>query len=212
MRSRMMLSMLVIAMVAAVIGGATMAGFFYKVEVTNTFTMGTVEITADDSDYFTMDFTNVNPGDCLMKYIEVCNTGSKAITVDFDVLLVEIELDDARITGHWDGLCFNEVDVPEGDIEALLNELFGVDGWYKEEGVYYVTAETYVDAVDVGFEYWVDGDGNYVPEPELAAKECATAKFKVCFPKETFGKNIFQGAEFNITFRVIGNQASHQDL
>jgi predicted ribosomally synthesized peptide with SipW-like signal peptide len=82
MKSRMLVSLLVIALAAAVIGGATMAWFTDEAEVSDvTFTAGTVdiEVTNDPTS-----FENVNPGDCYDISATIKNEGSKAVVLKLD--------------------------------------------------------------------------------------------------------------------------------
>ncbi len=86
MNKKVVLSVLVIVLAIAAVGGATMAWFTDSEELTNTFTAGTLIIDADDDwrGLIDEDWTNANPGDCKEKDITVKNDGTKRMFVRFD--------------------------------------------------------------------------------------------------------------------------------
>ena len=103
-----MLIAMSIALVAALIGGATMAWFSYKVDVENTFTAGHVMIEESQEVVYGESLKdNVNPGDAFKKCIPIFNIGSKNIRLrmssDFD-----LAIDWDRIRDNWEELCFTE--------------------------------------------------------------------------------------------------------
>ena len=82
MKSRMLISMLVIALAAAAIGGATMAWFTAEADVPDvTFTAGTVIVNVDEDPVITTmedrSIENVNPGDCATVCWNIRNEGTK---------------------------------------------------------------------------------------------------------------------------------------
>jgi predicted ribosomally synthesized peptide with SipW-like signal peptide len=85
MKSRMLVSLLVIALAAAVIGGATMAWFTDSDETGDvTFTAGTLKINVDDTfdgePIDVLEFDNMNPGDVYDEIkILIENTGTKKL-------------------------------------------------------------------------------------------------------------------------------------
>jgi len=84
MKSRIMLTVLVIALAAALIAGATSAWFTAETDVpTAEFTAGTVEISADGEVGYAVaegkSFQNVNPGDCGKVTWKIYNIGTKAV-------------------------------------------------------------------------------------------------------------------------------------
>jgi predicted ribosomally synthesized peptide with SipW-like signal peptide len=84
MKSRLMMSILVIALAAALIAGATSAWFTAEAELPEAeFVAGIVEISADKEPTFVSltknRHLNVNPGDCSTVTWEIVNDGTKAI-------------------------------------------------------------------------------------------------------------------------------------
>lgn len=84
MKSRIMMSVLVIALAAALIAGATSAWFTAEADLpTAEFTAGTVIINADDGPTYApakeKSFENVNPGDCGRVTWKIVNEGTKKI-------------------------------------------------------------------------------------------------------------------------------------
>ncbi len=109
MKSRMMVSLLVIALAAAVIGGATMAWFTDSDPVEPvTFTAGTVDIKVTDQEG---GYENVNPGDCHDVTATITNVGSKNVVLKLDDITAsfnvandapaDIALDYSLITIHF---------------------------------------------------------------------------------------------------------------
>lgn len=86
MNRKIVLSLMVISLAFAAIGGATMAWFTDQVELENTFTTGTLIIDAEDQWRGTdgADWLNANPGDCKEKDFTVTNKGSKRMYVRFN--------------------------------------------------------------------------------------------------------------------------------
>jgi len=111
MKKTMIASFLVIALVAAVVGGASMAWFTAKQDVPeNVFVAGTVMIEAGKEfvwDAEKMD--NVNPGDCFSKCIQVYNTGTKAIELRLVNMKFSFVINWDWICRNWDALCFSKV-------------------------------------------------------------------------------------------------------
>lgn len=86
MKSRMLISLLVIALAAAAIGGATMAWFTAEANLEQdgeqvTFTAGTVVVNVDEAPEITTmedrSIDNVNPGDCATICWNIRNVGTK---------------------------------------------------------------------------------------------------------------------------------------
>lgn len=113
MKSRMMVSLLVIALAAAVIGGGTMAWFTDEAASDPvTFTAGTVDIEVGLGE-MPNGIGNVNPGDCFDVNATIKNNGSKNVVLkldditgafnllgDVDMSLVSINFQDAN-TDDW---------------------------------------------------------------------------------------------------------------
>jgi hypothetical protein len=78
MKSRILVSMLVIALSAALVGGATMSIFKAQGETDEqTYAAGTVEITAGEQTFHEIDtLENMAPGDTIYGSFDVANTGT----------------------------------------------------------------------------------------------------------------------------------------
>lgn len=78
MRKKIVVSMLVIALAAALLGGATFAWFTDSDSTTATFTAGTLDVALTDTSdaVFTLELTGMAPGDSLSTDIKVANTGN----------------------------------------------------------------------------------------------------------------------------------------
>lgn len=129
MKKRIMLSVMVIALAAALIAGATSAWFTDDAEVPEAeFLAGTVLVDADKPTIHTMEgrfFDNVNPGDCAIVVWKIKNIGTKnaELRVKLDkewesqagsVLLAKIneefgtDFDKGALTNHLNALERNE--------------------------------------------------------------------------------------------------------
>lgn len=84
----MILSLAIVILAFASIGGATMAWFTDDVALTNTFTAGTLTIDGSDH-WFGYEpgeiWDNINPGDCRNKLFDITNTGSKFVLLRFSM-------------------------------------------------------------------------------------------------------------------------------
>ena len=77
MKSRILVSMLVIALAAALVGGATMSIFIADDETDErTYAAGTVIIEAGDQTFEIEDIENMAPGDTIYGSFDVANTGT----------------------------------------------------------------------------------------------------------------------------------------
>ena len=115
MKTRMIASFLVIALVAAVIGGASMAYFTAKQDAPeNVFVAGTVMIEAGKEFVWDAEkMENVNPGDCFSKCIQVYNTGTKAIELRLAGMEFDFGINWEWICANWDALCFSKIMIDE---------------------------------------------------------------------------------------------------
>ena len=128
MRRKLFFTALTIALVAALVGGGTMAIFGFKVNVDpNTFTAGRVEITAGNETVYpiNLEMDNVNPGDAFKKCIPVENTGTKNIRLRM-LSELEFDIDDIdweRVGNHFEGLCFSNTEWETvGDLRDAVDE------------------------------------------------------------------------------------------
>ena len=193
-KSRIMMSMFVIALAAALIGGATMAWFSYKVEVENVFTAGTVTITAEEDVEATDDLDNVNPGDCLDKVIDICVTGSKGVVLRMRNTGEWVYTTAWRnyLRDNWDELCYSEVPKPTDQ-----------DGWDA-----IISAMNVLDVADFEIEGWtLIGDWWYSPA-SIDAGTCIDVTIEVCFDGEDMD-NYFQKARFTMNTEIQALQSSN---
>jgi predicted ribosomally synthesized peptide with SipW-like signal peptide len=192
MKSRMLISILVIALAAAVIGGGTLAWFTAKTDLENVFTAGTVMIAAEEDTELTDELGNVNPGDCLKKVFEICNVGTKGIA-----LRMKFEgtwtFNEEWLEENWNKLCFSALPIPTDAsgwaafFEGLIDPAsFKVTGWVYDE--------------DDGWWYY---DGN------LAAGACLEmVEIMVCFDGESMG-NHYQAATYTLKAYIEAVQSSN---
>ena len=174
MKSRILTSILVIALAAALIGGATMAWFTAKAEAENEFNAGTVLISAKSTATAPCTSQNVNPGDCYKWNIRVRNDGSKEIALRMK--LNEFwEFNESWLQPNMDALCFSDwcwVDFQE-HLETLESPAtFTIEGWEK-----------------IGDWWYYDGT--------LAAEGFIAVEVDVCFAGEEMG-NEFQAAKYSL--------------
>jgi predicted ribosomally synthesized peptide with SipW-like signal peptide len=107
MKRKAMLSLFVIFLAAAIVGGATMAWFTAKAEAPeNVFQAGTVMIEAGQEFVWGGDMGNVNPGDCFSKCIQVYNTGTKNIELRLTGVGFQVDIDWDYLWENWDALCY----------------------------------------------------------------------------------------------------------
>ena len=193
MKSRMMISMLVIALVAAVIGGGTMAWFTAKADApVNEFTAGTVMIDVGEEQVWGADMENVNPGDCFLKCIEITNTGSKNLELRLEDVGFAVIIDWEWIGENFEALCFTE---GYEDVDSLKDAY--------ADGAFEIPAFL-APCPDSGWamQYVKDDDGNitgfefYYNDGPIAPGETVSLCLVVEFNGEMMG-NIWQGAEFN---------------
>ena len=196
MKSRMLLSMLIIALVSAVIGGGTMAYFSYKVEVDNTFTAGTVTITAEENTEVTGDLDNVNPGDCYEKNIDICVTGSKAVVLRIRNAGEWVYTTAWRdyLRDNWDELCYSALEKPTDR-----------DGWDA-----IISAMNEAEVVDFSLLGWFgpDADGWYYSPVSYAANACLDVDVEVCFDGRDMD-NRWQLARFSMVTEIQALQSSN---
>ena len=203
-KSRMMISLLVISMVAALIGGGTMAWFTAKADApVNEFTAGTVMLEVGEEVVYGEDMENVNPGDCFLKCIEVTNSGTKAMELALLGVDFEVIIDWEWIFNNWDALCLSETygTLEELDIASAtaLEGLFETDDYNLPENPAFIAPCPDSDWV---MEYVKDEDNNitgfnffYAGGP-VAPGESANLCVVVVFDGEMMG-NIWQAAQFN---------------
>ena len=193
-KSRIMMSLFVIALAAALIGGATMAWFTAKAEAENEFIAGTVLIDVDEIVTGEGDIENVNPGDCFTKEFCLTNSGSKAIRLRMQFEDVWT-FDKDFLRDNWYSLCFDDdPDYVPTDEEIDAAIAAAVDPVTIE----YITAG------------WVDGgDGWWYYNNDIAPDVVDMAIYvNVCFDGEDM-TNVYQAADYNIDIKFEAIQASN---
>jgi predicted ribosomally synthesized peptide with SipW-like signal peptide len=204
MKSRMLVSLLVIALAAAVIGGATMA-WFTDSDVSDevTFSAGTLLIAIDDLNLEGeegLKINNMNPGDVKNGSFVVVNEGTKNL----------------QFMGY---LCWQ-------DIIGQLNTALGEDMMTRllEEG--YGDKELSdvlnfkISVKGANWDYFNLGEGVFyngtLPKDqkplkfglaELAPSESLTYDVEVTLPGEA--GNDYQGSKINLVFGVIAGQTTN---
>jgi len=93
MKSRILVSMLVIALAAALVGGATMSIFKAEGETDEvTYAAGTVKIKAGNQTFYEIDtLENMAPGDTIEGEFKVENTGSLPLWFQVTAVTEEVE-------------------------------------------------------------------------------------------------------------------------
>ena len=181
MKRKIWFSFLLIALSAAMIGGATMAWFTAQADApTATFTAGTVVVGADQGEKFIGTpegkyFENVNPGDCATVYWDIINEGTKAVEL-------KVKLDKA-----W------ENDLPTSNVYYAPRP---DSGWvmYEEDG-----------------EIWLAYTGGPVPGTygnTDVADRTVSLPIVVGFDGEQTD-NQYQGKRFTLNAKVYAVQASN---
>lgn len=196
MNKRTILSLAIIILAFAAIGGATMAWFTAEaVPLFNSFEAGTVSITAGEE--WAYDDTvrpNWNPGDCDDKSFIITNTGSKGIKIR------------GILSGKWyesDGVTEWTGADPEA-VTIALSTTEGIDnsGWtieYDEEDeVFYLYFDSRIPGT-----YDRDTDDG-VTQDDLVA----IVTVRVCLDGELADNN-YQEKVFKLTTKFQAIQASH---
>lgn len=185
MKSKLTMTMLVIALTAALLVGATQAWFTDSADVPEAeFTAGTLEINADGPEYFAMEgrfIDNVNPGDCVTVCWEIENVGTKKAEV--------------RV-----------------NLEDLWENLRGEDGEEQRVAFFYPKAdsgwEMYENEAGELWLYYTNGPlaGTYGTEDEVG--ETVKLCLVVAFAGEDMD-NRYQGASYKINGIAEAVQATN---
>jgi len=206
MKSRMLVSLLVIALAAAVIGGATMAWFTDEdVAAPVTFTAGTLTIAIDNltlEGEEGLEINNMNPGDVKNGSFEVVNTGSKNLQFMGYLCWQDIagQLNDAL--GEDMMALLEDKGYGEGELSEVLNFKISVRGatWimdgFTEAGVFY---DDVLPAEEKPLEFGL---------AQLAPGESLTYDVEVTLPGEETG-NAYQGSKINLVFGVVAGQVTN---
>ncbi len=180
MNKRTILSVVIILLAVASVGGATAAWFTDLATVTNTFSAGTLEIGAEDywKSSESSHWDNVNPGDCEDKVFKIINKGSKHSLLRF------------QFSGEW-----GEYEI-EGDEDSWLTmagqdaglvTVSAPDGWFFYNGWWYY---------------------NEILLPDMDPEEPFTFELRVCIDGPgTVDK--YQGMSYKLDFDFEAVQASN---
>jgi predicted ribosomally synthesized peptide with SipW-like signal peptide len=147
----MVISLLIIAMSLAAISGGTLAWFTGMAEVgNNTFTAGTVEISAENSEAGgdPIVLTNWNPGDSDDYKFTFTNSGTKAIYIR------------AKFDGSWGEAVYSIDGETPPDLNNTEVVTVGVTGTWSEEiegWYYFVGSVTSSSTGDLDFTVTLDG-------------------------------------------------------
>lgn len=184
MKRNIIVSILIIAVSATLIGGATMAWFTDVADpIENTFTAGTVEIDADETIYPNPDMVaNWNPGDEAEKEFTIVNTGTKRIYLR------------GILTGQWynqDGTVFTP---DPADLEVVT--------WTFYDN------ETAANWTRVGDTWYYNEPINGTYTSQDAASRTVKLHLKVKLDGPTTG-NQYQGKVFKLTTVFESIQSSN---
>ena len=187
MKRKMLLNVFVILLVAAVIGGATMAWFFDTAESEAVeFQAGTLLIDIDSSDFFELEgLDRLNPGNDFEWEVTVCNEGTKNLIYNLVIC--------------WDDILGNTLH-DFGDREG-----FGTDP-LSNAIVFTITKDDVV--LTSGTLENKGSPLDYDLELPLAPGECETFTIHADFPS-TSG-NEYQGSKMRAAFAALAKQV-HED-
>ncbi|HSW35192.1 MAG TPA: TasA family protein [Candidatus Limnocylindrales bacterium] len=185
MKKNILYSMLVIVVVLALSLGATMAWFTAETdEIVNTFTAGTVLISADETSVTPAEFVyNVNPGDCFEKVFTITNDGTKRMVIRTEAA--------ALITGGWYDEDGDPWAHPVPDEPFVVTITVDAPGWEQDGDYWYYTASTPTH-----------GAGVILPGDDV------TIMIRVCFAGEEMD-NEYQGKVFKMETVFEAVQASN---
>lgn len=199
---KLLIGILAISLSTALIYGATSAWFTDATEVENTFTAGTVDISADDpvATITGGHIDNVNPGDEFNLEWKFINEGTKAIALR---VIPEVELKDAD--GSTETLSLDEF---AGIIRDSQGQLSGAE--FVERALELNNNVT-VHIDDDGTWYIIYND----PIPGTYTNEAVGDRTVTLSLTGTFDgakmTNKYQGASITVTGTVQAIQASHSD-
>lgn len=163
MKSRIMVSMLLIALMAALIGGATMAWFWDQQSTgTNTFAAGTLELTVGSQDSVPINLTNMAPGQTSQYYRWVLkNNGT--LPGKLSVIFGTVQNTGAAVLNRPKRQALEEYYNVTGD--EVINRNIGHLGWFLKTGKHPdVALEGLVENVDYIMKERNDEEGWYIVE------------------------------------------------
>ena len=219
MKRKILFVALTVALVAAVIGGATMASFTAKAEVENTFTAGTVMIEAgEEVVYGESSMANVNPGDAFKKCIPIENTGTKNIRLsmtaqlEYEIAWDELDFDAHCFSSEWDSMAdlqaAVEAALAAGNVTNPADAMGYPNGPFDKAGNLVIpvmiapaaNVDWFMKDVDGKLVFFYDG----ILAPGAETKLC----YIVIFDGPWMG-NLWQGATFTINGLFQAVQSSN---
>jgi predicted ribosomally synthesized peptide with SipW-like signal peptide len=216
MKSRMMISILVIALAAAMIGGATMSWFTSQANISgNTFAAGTLIVDlkgVQDSAEAPFTVSNMAPGDPASEYfIEVRNDGSLdmlfRVYVDDDVannVYTPQGLPDGYGTANLDGVLDVTVTLRPSDYDySGLTE-------YSQYGAEDNVIKNGKLSELIGEDQALNNEAAYFGDPSWPLPVGYVAVYKITVSLPTSAGNEYQGTDFSGTLKVDATQARNQ--
>jgi predicted ribosomally synthesized peptide with SipW-like signal peptide len=183
----MLVSLLVIALAAAVIGGATMAWFTDSDSVDNvTFTAGTLLVDIEDFKVATenIKLDTLNPGDSWEYEFNVVNVGTKNLIFK-GILFYEETL----------GKDNTDLGLPEGYGTNPLSELLEVEFWVVGQGEPFYKGKLTECPMEFGEASLTPAGGD---------QQSLSYRVKVTLP--TTADNKYQGSGLDATFVILARQ------
>jgi predicted ribosomally synthesized peptide with SipW-like signal peptide len=187
MKSRMLVSLLVIALAAAVIGGATMA-WFTDSDVSDevTFSAGTLLVDIEDFKVATenIKLDTLNPGDSWEYEFDVVNAGTKNLIFK-GILFYKETLGKEK----------PELGLPEGYGTNPLSELLEVEFWVDGQDAPFYQGSLAECPMEFGEASLTPADGD---------QQSLGYRVKVTLP--TTADNKYQGSGLDATFVILARQ------
>ena len=146
MKSRVLTMSLVVALLAALIGGATMAYFTAGGAIEQDFKAGTLAINVGEQDIKVGEYKNMAPGDTIEGSFTVENIGSLELCFDVEAITEEVAASENKFLfggetpavvtiGDYNGRLAREESV---EIEFEVHLPWEADDWYQAaEGILY---------------------------------------------------------------------------
>jgi predicted ribosomally synthesized peptide with SipW-like signal peptide len=183
----MLVSLLVIALAAAVIGGATMAWFTDSDSVDNvTFTAGTLLVDIEDFKVATenIKLDTLNPGDSWEYEFDVVNAGTKNLIFK-GILFYNETL----------GQDNTDLGLPEGYGTNPLSEELDVELWVVGQNAPFYNGKLKGCPMEFGEASLTPKDGNQ-----------QSLKYRVKVTLPTTADNKYQGSSLDATFVILARQ------
>lgn len=186
LKKRFALTLASVGLGAALVGGGTFAYFNDTAEVNNTFAAGKLDLSVNPSVAF--DITNLKPGDYMVRYFEISNSG----TLDIENVLMNTTytIDDAKgDNGSEDFADYLNVEFLTSDGQVvLLNQSLAKLKELSDSG----------NAPDISSMY---GFLKHLP-----VGDSDIICMKIVFTDTGLNQNIFQGDKVNLKWTLEAKQ------